>query len=68
MIKGQDKDYFIAETVVEGEAEEEVKEGEEQEIEPNVEEKGTGVNKYTYFVSTEIISGIWTKLPDLKPS
>ena len=68
MIKGSQLDYYIAETVVEGEAEWEAKEGEETEQEPNIEEKGTGVNKYTYFVTNDVVSSKWTQLPDLKPS
>ena len=41
------KDYFIAEGQVEG--------GEEQEIPPNWEPRGTGVNKNTYWVTTDIL-------------
>lgn len=52
---------------MEGEAEEEAKEGEEEK-EPNIEERGTGVNKYTYFVTNDVVSSKWTKLSDLKPS
>jgi len=32
-----------------------------------MEEKGTGVNKYTYFVTNNPFSA-WTRLPDLSPS
>lgn len=46
-ITGTDSDYYIAEGVVEGEDEAEV-EGEEKEA--DFEPKGTGVNKYNYFV------------------
>lgn len=66
---GLERDYFIAEVTIEGEEPEEVKEGDEEEVqEPNVEERGTGVNKYAYYVTNEIVSGSWTRLPDLKPS
>lgn len=65
-IRGTVKDYFIAEATVEG-GEDDAKDGDEAS-EPNIEEKGTGVNKFTYFVTTDLLSGQWTKLPDLKPS
>jgi len=45
------------------EGEEEV-EGEEKEA--DFEPKGTGVNKFTYFVASDSLSE-WTKLPDLSP-
>lgn len=60
-ITGTQRDYYIAEGVVEGE--EEV-EGEEKEA--DFEPKGTGVNKFTYFVASDSLSE-WTKLPDLSP-
>ena len=31
-----------------------------------MEEKGTGVNRFTYYVTTDVFSA-WTKLPDLAP-
>ena len=60
MIKGTQKDYYIAEG--------EVGEGEDGEVErpPEFEAKGTGVNKFTYWVSHSSF-GAWTKLPDLSP-
>ena len=62
-IRGTDHDYFIAEGEVEGGGDEPA-EGEEAptDMEPN----GTGVNKYTYFVSHSSY-GDWKKLPDLTP-
>lgn len=52
------KDYYVAEGAVEG--------GEEQEIPPHWEPKGTGVNKNTYWVTTNIL-GEWTELPIISP-
>ena len=59
-IRGTDNDYYIAEG--------EVGEGEDGEVErpPEFEAKGTGVNKFTYWVSHSSF-GAWTKLPDLSP-
>lgn len=45
-ITGTDSDYYIAEGTVEGEEE---AEGEDKDA--DFEPKGTGVNKYTYFVA-----------------
>ena len=68
-IRGTERDYFIVEAVVEGEEETKDPENEEEEeVEPNVEEHGSGVNKFSYYVTTDIVSGSWTRLPDLKPS
>ena len=52
------KDYFIAEGQMDA--------GEEQEIPPNWEPRGTGVNKNTYWVTTDIL-GDWTELPLISP-
>lgn len=60
-ITGTDADYYIAEAQVEAEEED------EKEHEPDFEPKGTGVNRYTYFVTCDSLSQ-WTKLPDLEPS
>jgi len=60
-ITGTEADYYIAEGTVEGEEEE------EKEHEPDFEPKGTGVNRYTYFVASNSLSQ-WSKLPDLEPS
>ena len=58
-IRGTQKDYFIAEGTG-GAAEE----GEEP-VE-GVEARGTGVNKFTYWVCNGPM-GAWTQLPDCKP-
>jgi len=60
MIRGTQKDYYIAEG--------EVGEGEDDGVEkpPEFEAKGTGVNKFTYWVSHSSF-GAWHKLPDLSP-
>ena len=60
-ITGTERDYYIAEGVVEAE-----EEGEGEEKDADFEPKGTGVNKFTYFVATDSLSE-WTKLPDLSP-
>ena len=63
-IRGTDNDYYIAECEVEGGGDEGGEEGGEApaDMEPN----GTGVNKFTYYVSHNSFSK-WTKLPDLQP-
>jgi hypothetical protein len=56
-------DYYIAEGTLEG-----GDEGDDQpERPPEFEPRGTGVNKFVYWVTTNIL-GSWTKLPDLLPS
>ena len=62
-------DYYIAEATAEGgeeAAEQSGAEAVEEEKDPAMEDKGTGVNKYSYFVSTGAFSG-WKRLPDLTP-
>lgn len=59
-ITGTESDYFIAEGVVEEE------DAGEEDKEPDFEPKGTGVNKFTYFVASDSLSE-WKKLPDLSP-
>jgi radial spoke head protein 4A len=61
MIRGTQKDYYIAEGEV-GEGED----GDGVERPPEFEAKGTGVNKFTYWVSHSSF-GAWHKLPDLSP-
>ena len=34
---------------------------------PDFEPRGTGVNKFVYWVTTNILNETWTKLPDLLP-
>ena len=63
-------DYYVVEATAEGAEEPENENGEEpaaEEKEPEQEEKGTGVNKYTYFVTNSPFSA-WKRLPDLAPS
>lgn len=65
-IRGTGKDYFIIEGVVD--KVEEVEGGDEggsSQVE-GVESRGTGVNKYAYWV-TNSVSEPWVMLPDLKP-
>lgn len=57
-ILGQKKDYYVAEGVSEG--------GEDGELKPGVEPRGQGVNKMTYWVSTDL-NGDWTELPLVTP-
>lgn len=45
------KDYFIAESPAEA--------GEEGELPPDVEPKGTGINKITFWVCTDLLSAQW---------
>ena len=58
-ILGREKDYYILECAAEG--------GEEGELAPEVEPKGTGVNKNTYWVSTDLLNGDWKELPNITP-
>lgn len=60
-IKGTEKDYFIVEGTLDGG---EPAEGEE--VPAGFEARGSGVNKFVYFVSNGPIDE-WTQLPDLKP-
>ena len=63
LIRGTQKDYYVAEGELEGGEEEG---GEEAEKPADFEPKGTGVNKFTYWVSVSTY-GPWQKLPDLAP-
>lgn len=60
-IIGTERDYYVAEGVVEGG-------GEEEGAEPveGMEPRGTGVNKYAYWACNGPL-GAWTMLPDLQP-
>ena len=60
-IRGTHNDYYIVEGEVEGGDEDD-----EAEKPAGFEPKGTGVNKFTYWVSHSSY-GAWTKLPDLAP-
>ena len=57
MIKGTEKDYYIAEGQLEAE-DDGVERG------PDFEARGTGVNEYVYWVNDSSLSD-WTQLPDL---
>lgn len=64
-------DYYVVEATAEGGEEagedENADGGEAEDKDPNMEEKGTGVNKYTYFVTNSCFDA-WKKLPDLSPT
>lgn len=60
-IKGTKADYYIAEGVIE--AADEDGGAAPEDMEP----KGQGVNKFTYWATNSAIS-TWTQLPDLRPS
>lgn len=66
-IWGTKQDYYIVEATGAGGGEEEGEGGVEGEAEAGMEAPGTGVNKFSYFVSHSSLSE-WTKLPDLSPS
>lgn len=57
-ILGKDKDYYVVEGVL--------NEVEELDIPKNYEQRGQGVNKYVYWVTTDILSD-WIQLPDVNP-
>lgn len=63
-IRGTWRDYYIAEGEVEG-GDEGGEEGEEKPA--DMEPKGEGVNKFTYWVSHQSFD-TWSKLPDLTPA
>lgn len=62
-IWGSKQDYYIVE--ITGAGEDDV-EG-QGEPEPGMEAPGTGVNKFTYWVSHSSLAE-WSKLPDLSPA
>lgn len=63
-IVGTEKDYFIAEGVVEGG--EPAEGAEDAEPIEGMEARGTGVNKYVYYACNGPL-GAWVQLPDLRP-
>lgn len=63
-ITGTESDYYIAEADI---AEEEAEEGAEEGRDADFEVKPIGVNKFTYFVTSNSL-GEWVKLPDVSPS
>lgn len=62
-IRGTENDYYVAEA--EGGGEEGGEEG--VELPPDFEAAGSGVNKFSYWVSHSSL-GAWTKLPDISPA
>ena len=71
-IRGTKADYYVVEATAEGAADAENEgegegEGAGEAKDPDQEEKGSGVNKYTYFVSNGPFSP-WSRLPDLGPT
>jgi len=68
-IRCTQSDYYVVESTIEG-GEEAAGDDDDENAEakdPDQEEKGTGVNKYTYFVTNSPFSP-WKMLPDLAPS
>ncbi|CAG9326440.1 unnamed protein product [Blepharisma stoltei] len=59
-IYGREKDYYIAEGLLEGAGKEDV------ERPKGFEKRGEGVNKYTYWVTDSILED-WIELPDVSP-
>jgi len=63
-IYGTKQDYYVVECSVEAD-DDDAGDGDDA-ANDNIEPKGTGVNKYTYFVAHNSLSD-WMKLPDLRP-
>ena len=62
-IRGTEKDYYIAESILEGGG----GEGEGEEEKPaDMEARGSGVNQFVYWVTHDGFSD-WKQLPDLTP-
>ena len=61
---GTEKDYYVVEGALEGDDGGE--EGEDEKPK-DFEPRGTGVNKFVYWVTDSVLEK-WTKLPDLYPS
>lgn len=69
-IRGTKADYYVVEATADEPAADEDGENAEAEGEtkdPDMEDKGSGVNKYSYFVTTSPFAP-WKRLPDLGPS
>jgi len=66
-VRGVTNDYYIAETLVDG-GEEEGDDGPDPDElkDADMEEKGSGVNRYVYFVCSSPFDP-WKKLPSLAP-
>lgn len=59
-IGGLKKDYYVVEATMEG--------GEDGEVDPKWEAKGTGVNKMIYFVTSTLMDeNSWVELPTISP-
>lgn len=63
-INGIQKDYYVVEAVQEGDDGDGDGDGEEKPA--DIEARGTGVNKYVYYVAHSSVDS-WKKLPDLSP-
>jgi len=60
-ILGVEADYYVAEASKDG--------AEDVDAEnPDIEPAGVGANKYVYLVTTDLASGVWNKLPNIKPN
>jgi len=58
-IHGTEQDYYVAEGTLEG--------GDEEGEKPaDFEARGSGVNKFVYWVTNNVFA-TWTRLPDLLP-
>lgn len=67
---GTKQDYYVVEATGDAGGEEaEANEDEENEDGPTADQeaRGTGVNKFSYYVTHDSLSK-WTRLPDLSPS
>lgn len=62
-VTGTLADYYVAEGALEGGDED----NGDVERPADFEPRGTGVNKFVYWVTTNILNETWTKLPDLLP-
>lgn len=60
-INGTEKDYYVAEGTLEA------GEGEGEGKPADQEARGTGVNKFVYWVTDSVLEK-WTKLPDISPA
>jgi hypothetical protein len=58
-VLGSDRDYFVAEGLADG--------GDDGELAPDTEPRGTGVNKWCYWVTTSLTAE-WTELPLVTPA
>ena len=61
-ILGTKKDYYIVEGTLEGD------DDDGAERPPEFEARGSGINKFVYWVNDNVLKNKWIKLPDLLPS